>query len=198
MTVGSNGHNGHHPEVVQQPVLVLNQNYEPLNVCTLKRAVVLVFTQKAEILEAYDELVRTSSTAFDAPSVIRLYRLIRRPRPRVKLTRREIFLRDNHTCQYCGQRGGDLTVDHVVPRSRGGEHTWENVVTACRTCNHRKGGKTIQEARMRLLNEPYEPNAGMYYAIERRLTTAPVDHWLPFLPGINPPFAEFTLSSSND
>lgn len=197
MTHSANGHNGRKPNIVQHPVLVLNQNYEPLNVCTLKRAVVLVFAEKAEILEAYERDVRSASHRFEAPSVIRLYRLIRRPRPRVKLTRKEIFLRDNHTCQYCGQHGGDLTVDHIVPRSRNGEHSWQNVVTACRACNHRKGGKTLQEAKMKLLSQPREPSAGMYYAIERRLTSGLVEHWMPFLPGIEPT-TSFAFSSSND
>lgn len=178
--------NGHEPGLnpMHQPVLVLNQNYEPLNVCTTKRAVVLVFNRKAEILEATGDAIRSASMLFEAPSVIRLFRMIRRPRARVKLTRKEIFLRDNFTCQYCGIQGGDLTVDHITPRSRGGEHTWQNVVTACRACNHRKGGKTVTEARMRLLREPFEPKAGSYYTIERRMNHSFVDLWLPFLPGL--------------
>lgn len=169
---------------MQSPVLVLNQNYEPLNVCTIKRAIVLVFNRKAEVLEASESTVRSATRVFDAPSVIRLHRFIRRPRVRVKLTRREIFARDGHTCQYCGRYGGDLTVDHVLPRSRGGQHTWDNVVTACRSCNHRKGGKTLQEARLRLHREPAEPSAGRYYVIERRVRQPFSAGWLPFLPGL--------------
>lgn len=198
MAIESNGHQRWNGRFVNQPVLVLNQNYEPLNVCTLKRAIVLVFADKAEILEDYHIPVRTAADAFAAPSVIRLYRLIRRPRPRVKLTRREIFARDGYTCQYCGIRGGDLTVDHVIPRSRGGPHEWDNVVTACRSCNHRKGGKTLAEARMRLTKEPFEPRAGMYYAIERRMNSSIYDDWLPFLPGLEASASPLTLSSSSD
>jgi 5-methylcytosine-specific restriction endonuclease McrA len=192
--------NGHDttPGILQQPVLVLNQNYEPLNVCSLKRAVVLVFSRKAEILEAADCAVRSASNEYAAPSVIRLFRLIKRPRPRVKLTRREIFTRDNYTCQYCGAVGGDLTVDHVIPRSRGGEHTWENVVTACRPCNHRKGGKTLQEARLKLERKPTEPPAGQYYTIERRVRQPYAAGWLPFLPGLEASASQLVPNGSSD
>lgn len=196
MTTATNGHNDH-GDITQEPVLVLNQNYEPLNVCTLKRAVVLVFSEKAEVLDAYGDVLRSASGIYDAPSVIRLFRMIRRPRPRVKLSRKEVFMRDNYICQYCGKRGGDLTIDHIIPRSRGGEHTWENVVTACRSCNHRKGGKTLQQAHMRLLTEPVEPSAGIYYAIDRRITNGQLDHWLPFLPGIETQASNDPLSSSS-
>ena len=101
-------------------VLVLNQNYEPLNVCNVRRAILLVFDGKAEILEANGRVVKSATHAFPAPSVIRMVYLIHRPRPRVKLTRREVFIRDGYTCQYCGRQCHDLTIDHVVPRSRGG------------------------------------------------------------------------------
>ncbi len=193
----SNGHDTT-PGILHQPVLVLNQNYEPLNVCTLKRAVVLVFSSKAEILESGSRIVRSAAHEYEAPSVIRLFRLIRRPRPRVKLTRREIFTRDGYTCQYCGVFGGDLTVDHVVPRSKGGEHVWENVVTACRPCNHRKGGKTLQEARLRLSFEPREPRAGQYYAIERRVRQPYAAVWLPFLPGLEASASMMMPNGSSD
>ena len=190
--------NGHaKPPTVQWPVLVLNQNYEPLNVCSLKRALVLVLCHKAEILEGYNGMVYASSGAFEAPSVIRLFKLIRRPRPKVKLSRREIFARDAFTCQYCGARTSDLTIDHVVPRSRGGQHIWTNVVTACRSCNHRKGGKSLQEARLRLFTDPAEPRAGMYYMIERRVNAAMHEDWLKFLPGLEPPAVAVSGSSSD-
>ena len=113
-------------------VLVLNQNYEPLNVCNIPRAFRLVFGSKAEVIEYDHAEIRTVRTVYKAPSIIRLQHQIRRPRPRVKLTRREIFSRDRHTCQYCGRQAHDLTIDHVVPRHRGGGHTWENLVAACK------------------------------------------------------------------
>src|SRR5665811_496840 len=110
---------------MRDAVLVLNQNYEPLNVCSVRRALVLVLGGKAELLEAGRGLISSATRAFPSPSVIRLMHLIKRPRPRVKLTRREIFLRDGYTCQYCGARSSGLTIDHVIPRSRGGLHTWD-------------------------------------------------------------------------
>jgi len=126
-------------------VLVLNQNYEPLDVCTWRRAMVMIVAGKAEIVENGRGVIRTPSTTFPLPSVVRLRYLIRRPRPRVKLNRREIFRRDDYTCQYCGKRTSNLTVDHVVPRHRGGTYSWENLVSACPQCNRRKGGKTVRE-----------------------------------------------------
>jgi 5-methylcytosine-specific restriction endonuclease McrA len=123
-------------------VLVLNQNYEPLNVTNLPRAFRLVFGLKAEILEYDHQVIRTVTQEFHAPAVIRLQHQVKRPRPRVKLTRREVFARDRHTCQYCGRQAHDLTLDHIVPRHRGGSHTWDNLVAACKACNHRKGGKS--------------------------------------------------------
>lgn len=176
---------------MRDAVLVLNQNYEPLNVCSVRRALVLILGGKAELLEAGRGLVSSATRAFPFPSVIRLMHLIKRPRPRVKLTRREIFLRDGFTCQYCGTRSSNLTIDHVIPRSRGGLHVWDNVVTACQPCNHRKGGKSVAEARMNLLMQPREPRAGRYYTIERRLNASMDDEWGKFLPGIT-----ITTSSS--
>ena len=168
---------------VNASVLVLNQNYEPLNVCNTRRALVLVIDGKAEVLEAYDCTVASASRVFQSPSVIRLIYMIRRPRPRVKLTRREVFIRDNYTCQYCGRQAGDLTIDHVIPRSRGGPHTWDNLVSACKTCNHRKGGKLLNEARMSLRNLPKEPSPGRYYTIERRVESSIYEVWEKFMPG---------------
>jgi 5-methylcytosine-specific restriction endonuclease McrA len=170
---------------VNNAVLVLNQNYEPLNVCNVRRALVLVIGGKAEVLEANSRAIASPSASYAAPSVIRLVYMIRRPRPRVKLSRREIFIRDNYTCQYCERQGTDLTIDHVIPRSRGGQHVWDNVVSACRQCNHRKGGKSIAEARMALQKKPHEPRAGTYYTIERRLDTAMHATWHKFLPGLD-------------
>jgi 5-methylcytosine-specific restriction endonuclease McrA len=171
---------------VNHSVLVLNQNYEPLNVCNVRRALVLVIDGKAEVLEEHNRMVVSASRRFAMPSVIRLVYMIRRPRPRVKLTRREVFIRDNYTCQYCGRQSGDLTIDHIVPRSRGGPHTWENLVSACKTCNHRKGGKSLGEARMVLRSVPLEPSPGVYYTIERRLDSHLSDSWEKFLPGFQP------------
>ena len=97
-----------------------------------------------------------------------------------------MFIRDGYTCQYCGRQTHDLTIDHVVPRSRGGHHSWENLVSACKPCNHRKGGKLLGEARMALRKEPREPRAGRYYTIERRIDGTVTDQWSKFLPGFTP------------
>lgn len=163
-------------------VLVLNQNYEPLNVCNARRALVLVDGGKAEVLEHGVAPILTPSRAFPRPSVIRLVYMIRRPRPRVRLTRREVFLRDHHTCQYCGTRGRDLTLDHVQPRHRGGRHSWENLVSACRACNHRKGGRTPDEARMQLRRAPAEPRATTYYLFHQYLDNEHFSTWTKFIP----------------
>jgi 5-methylcytosine-specific restriction endonuclease McrA len=98
----------------------------------------------------------------------------------VRLTRREIFIRDHYSCQYCGMKTRDLTLDHVVPRHRGGKHTWDNLVSACRTCNHRKGGKSLPEARMTLRRLPYEPKANNVYLFGQYLDDN--DDWQKFIP----------------
>ena len=137
--------------------MVLNQNFEPLNVCNVRRALVLLDRGKAEIIENGRGYLHSATVLYEIPSVIRLIYLIRRPRPQSRLTRRDVFLRDHFTCQYCGKQTRDLTLDHVLPRHRGGAHTWENVVAACKTCNHRKAGRTPPEAHMHLRRHPYRP-----------------------------------------
>jgi len=162
-------------------VLVLNQDYEPLNVTNLPRAFRLVFGEKAEVLEYNHQMIRTPRTEFRAPSVIRLQHRIRRPRPRVKLSRREVFVRDRHTCQYCGRIAHDLTLDHIVPRHRGGSHTWDNLVAACKGCNHRKGSKTLDEARMRLVRAPCEPRSDLYSLFTPYLADERNEAWRSYL-----------------
>lgn len=166
-------------------VLVLNQNFEPLNVCSWRRAFVLVALLKAEVLEFGHHPIRATAAVFPRPSVIRLTHLVRRPRSVVKLTRREIFLRDNYTCQYCGMRSRELTVDHVMPKHRGGRHSWENLVSACKTCNHRKGGKTPDEARMKLLKPARAPQVPYHYGIYQRANGTIDQGWLKFVPGLD-------------
>jgi 5-methylcytosine-specific restriction endonuclease McrA len=167
--------------VVNAPVLVLNSNYEPLNVCDVRRAFNLLGAEKAEILELNHLIIHTPSRSLHAPSVIRLVYLVKRPRPRVRLTRREVFTRDRHVCQYCGQSTRDLTLDHVVPKHRGGRHDWDNLVAACRVCNHRKGAKTLSEARMKLLREPRVPRADHTYLFGSYLADQHNDPWRNYL-----------------
>ena len=119
---------------MQEPVLVLNANFEPINICTTRRAVVLILGGKAAMVANGRGYIHTVRELIPRPSVIRLELQVHRPRPRVKLTRREVFRRDNYTCQYCGRRDGGLTVDHVLPRYQGGQHIWTNVVAACPPC----------------------------------------------------------------
>lgn len=164
------------------PVLVLNQNYEPLNVCTARRALLLVLSRKAEVLETAGHVLRSPSTAIGCPSVIRLQYMIRRPRGRAALSRREVFARDGYTCQYCGKHTRDLTLDHVIPRSMGGRDTWDNLVSACRECNHRKGSRTPEQARMHLLRQPREPSATPYRLVYRHVAGRPPREWLLYLP----------------
>ena len=128
--------------MIDSPVLVLNQNYEPLNIARVRRAVVLVMRGKAEMLENGTGVIRTATEIIPAPSVICLAYLVKRPRQQKKLSRHEVFQRDRYTCQYCGTETKDLTLDHVFPRHRGGRQDWENVVSACRKCNSRKAGHT--------------------------------------------------------
>jgi 5-methylcytosine-specific restriction endonuclease McrA len=107
--------------------------------------------------------------------------MIKRPRPRVRLTKREILRRDDYTCQYCGQHASYLTIDHIIPRRLGGRHTWENLVAACPSCNHRKGGRTLEQVQMRLLHQPHEPPASATYIFGRHLKNNL--EWLPFVEG---------------
>jgi 5-methylcytosine-specific restriction endonuclease McrA len=154
---------------MNEPVLVLNRNFEPLNVCNTRRAVGLLTVGKAEIVENGRGYIHTVSALYPRPSVIRLVYMIRRPRARVKLTKREIFRRDDFRCQYCGQESSHLTVDHVVPRRLGGRYSWENLVTACPACNRRKGSRTLADSRMHLLRPPFEPTASAYYLFGRHI-----------------------------
>ncbi len=141
-------------------VLVLNASYEPLQIISVRRAVILLLQEKAELIEAAEQRLRACSFSIDAPLVIRLVRYIKIPR-RLKLpcSRRGILARDRETCQYCGSQPGrpNLTIDHVLPRSQGGTTQWDNVVTACRECNRKKGGRTPEQARMLLLTRPRQP-----------------------------------------
>lgn len=139
-------------------VLILNASYEPLHVCSVKRAVSLLMHGIAERVEDADTVLRSPSSVFPVPSVIRLKRYVRRPhRQRVAFNRKNVFRRDEHSCQYCGARSNDLTLDHVLPRSRGGPTSWENVVACCRSCNARKRDRTPEEARMLLRRRPIAP-----------------------------------------
>lgn len=139
---------------------MLNASYEPLQLISARRAVILLLQEKAELVEAAQQRLRAQGFSLEIPLVIRLVRYIKIPRRlRLPCSRRGVLARDRETCQYCGIQPGrsQLTVDHVMPRSRGGQTIWENVVTACRECNHRKGGRTPEEANMLLMSVPRQP-----------------------------------------
>ena len=144
---------------MSKQVLVLNAGYEPLSLVSVRRAVVLLLREKAEMLEATQQMLVGASYAIPVPLFIRLVPYVRLPHRRVPPTRAAVMLRDAYTCQYCGATPGraELTVDHIVPRSRGGRHHWLNLVTACKRCNQVKGSFTPDEVQMRLIRRPFEP-----------------------------------------
>lgn len=144
-------------------MLVLNATYEPINVCTVRRAVVLLLKAKAEVIEHADWQLHSATTSLTRPVVIRLVTYVRIPRDthRRKITRRAVFARDEWTCQYCGSRS-NLTVDHVIPKSKGGGSSWDNIVASCAPCNRRKGNSLPRQVGMKLLREPRTPNPTVF------------------------------------
>jgi 5-methylcytosine-specific restriction endonuclease McrA len=162
-------------------VLILNASYEPLHVCSVKRAVLLLMHDIAERLEDSDKILRSPSQIFIVPSIIKLKKYIKRPHhQRVAFNRKNVFRRDDNTCQYCGLRSGDLTLDHVHPRSRGGDTSWENVVACCRKCNAKKRDRTPEEAKMHIRRKPYAPKFMFSSAFGVMPTIDPV--WEKYLP----------------
>ncbi len=159
-------------------VLVLNQDYSALTVCSVERAIVLVLLRKAEVVAVRPgRFVRSPSVQLPWPSVVRLKWYVRVPYKHIMLNRRNILRRDGYRCQYCGSRE-NLTVDHIIPRSRGGRDTWENLVTACTRCNNRKGNRTPEEAGMRLRSRPFRPSHIMFI---REFVGTIDDAWKPYL-----------------
>ncbi len=157
---------GHHPPLHPPGgrVLVLNASYEPINVCTVRRAAILVLKDRAEILERGEWALHAESLTLPRPVVIRLKTYVRIPRDahRRKITRRAVFARDRWTCQYCGKERGNLTVDHVIPRSKGGGSGWDNIVTSCAPCNRRKGDRLPRQANMVPRHVPRAPSSTIF------------------------------------
>jgi len=173
---------------MQGSVLVLNSNFEPLNVCNLKRAIVLVYLGKAEVLKHNQEhAVRSIESEFTPPSVLRLYHQVRRPRPELRLSRRAILARDNYTCQYCGQSSRDMTIDHVVPRRLGGGAAWDNLVASCKSCNSRKGDKHPAQVGLMLRRKPVKPRFVPYISFTKYLSCLDNETWREFLPSFPDP-----------
>lgn len=161
-------------------VLVLNRNFEPLNVTTLRRAIKLVYKGKAEVVEEDARVIRTGKISFKAPSVVRLSKQVRRPVP-LKVSRRNILVRDDYTCQYCGRKAKNLTVDHVIPKNRGGATTWENLVCCCIQCNLRKGNRAPWEAGMKLIRQPKRPRYIPLFDFALFVTLARQGKWEQYL-----------------
>jgi len=166
-----------------QQVLVLNASYEPLNVTSVRRAHVLVFKGKAEVVEELDEPLHSATDTYPWPHVIRLITYVRVPRAvQRKISRRALFARDGWRCVYCGTASGRLTLDHVVPRSRGGDSVWENVVTSCAPCNLRKGNRSLEESGLHLRTRPKAPAPVLFI----RLAAPRIPHgWRPYLHGLD-------------
>ena len=162
-------------------VLVLNASYEPINVCTVRRATVLLLKRRAEILEEGGWRLHAESLTIPRPVVIRLVTYVRIPRDAHsrKITRRAIFARDRWTCQYCGRERGKLTVDHVVPRSKGGSSAWDNIVTCCAPCNRRKGDRLPRQAEMHLRNHPKPPGPTIFVHVAASAIPPIWEQYLP-------------------
>lgn len=165
--------------LLNQNVLVLNQNYEPLSVCSARRAFLLLYLDKAEMIETYDGFkIRSVLKSYPLPSVVRLGRYIKSPQKKILLTRKNIIIRDNATCCYCGSTRGPMTVDHVIPKNMGGTDSWDNLVCACDRCNNKKGDRTPAQSRMRLLKKPARPNHITYI---QRFIGVSDNRWKPYL-----------------
>jgi 5-methylcytosine-specific restriction endonuclease McrA len=160
-------------------VLVLNFTYEALNITSFQRAVKLIFSGKAEVVAGRSQMLKSTRYEMRLPSIIRMLYYIRRPMQKVALTKKNILLRDDYTCQYCQLKGERLmTVDHVVPKSKGGPSTWENLVCACMRCNNRKNNRTPEHANMLLKRKPKAPKYIPWIRVKRN--TLP-DEWHKFL-----------------
>lgn len=158
--------------ILNDSVLVLNSTYEPINLCSVKRAIVLIFKGTAIILEKNHHEIHSPSFIVDMPSVIKLTNFIKIPQKKVVLTRKNILIRDKHTCQYCGKifPPAELTIDHIIPKAKGGQVKWDNVVACCKKCNNQKGKHTPWEAGMSLVKKPSAPNYIYFLHIVRHVS----------------------------
>ncbi len=160
-------------------VLVLNQNYEPMSVCNVRKAIIMLYLGKAEIIEEYlDKRVRSISATFPFPSIVRLGVYVHVPYKKIILSRKNILRRDNHRCQYCGRSDLPLTIDHVNPKSKGGTDSWENMVCACVKCNNKKGDRLPHEVDMNLRRQPFKPN---HVTFIRHYVGQVDERWKPYL-----------------
>ena len=163
-----------------ESILVLNADYTPINITDIKRAFNLIYKGKAEIIKHNNiSPIVTELRKYKRPTIIRLLRYITIPFRKVHLNRQNIFRRDKYKCVYCGEKTKNkLTIDHVTPKSKGGNNTWQNLVTCCKSCNIKKDDKTLEEVGMTLNSVPYRPT---YIQFVKNITISYKDDWLPFL-----------------
>ena len=184
-------------KILQRPTLVLNRNWQPVNVATVTRALVLLWNESARVVDPFDyqlydwedwsklrpldgdRFVQGVRFRLRVPEVITLTDFDRLPATAVTFSRRNIFKRDHFTCQYCGKQPGveELTLDHVIPRAQSGESRWDNCVLACLDCNHRKADRTPEQAKMRLRKQPIQPTWNPLYAAHERR----IESWSKFI-----------------
>jgi 5-methylcytosine-specific restriction endonuclease McrA len=162
--------------------LLLNTTFEPLGVVSWKKAVTLMFLEKVEVISEYDREIRSVSTLIRLPAVIRLLRFVRNNHMNVRFCRRNVFLRDDYTCQYCGERFDPrhLTCDHLMPKSRGGVAEWTNIVTSCIYCNLKKGDKLPEEAEMFPRKRPSRPSGFHVLMLNLGVKALP-DYWKDYV-----------------
>jgi 5-methylcytosine-specific restriction endonuclease McrA len=164
--------------ILNRSVLVLNTNYAPMDICTARRAICLFYNEKVDILESYKESIHSPSVTLSLPSIVKLKGFVRHHKMDVVLSRKNLMIRDKYQCQYCSSKKNPLTLDHVLPKNRGGMDTWENLVTACQSCNRKKSNRTPEEAKMLLVRLPKKPNKIHYFQqFIREKQTA----WRPYL-----------------
>ena len=169
-------------EIGMGQTLVLNASYEPLNITSWRRAITLMLKGKAESLE--EDISQEIHHGKKLPTVIRLRYYVKVPFREVALTRKNILLRDNNSCQYCNYKGSQLSIDHVLPRSRGGSDNWENVTTACLRCNIQKGNRTPEEANMNLKRKPYKPLSNLNFEATRHIDSGRNKEWSKYVIGL--------------
>ena len=160
-------------------VLILNQNYEPLSITEAKKAFIISYLGKAQIIETYDGInLNTVDDSYPVPSVVRLKHYVRMSRRKLSPTRKNILKRDGFRCQYCGTKSGPMTVDHIIPKTMGGTDTWENLICACVKCNTRKGNHSLSEAGYKPLHTPRKPR---FFYLMHNIVNIPDPNWRPYL-----------------
>lgn len=159
-------------------VLVLNSDFSPLHICSTQRAFILSLTDKVDVLRHYDSYMCSATEMYKVPSVIRLKNYIHRPYRDVQLTKKNVHIRDNYTCQYCGKQSKDLTVDHIIPIKKKGSFAWDNLVSCCKKCNNKKDCKTLEESGMVLKSKPKKPSFAIFFKMKHSSN----QYWQDFLP----------------